>query len=502
MTSDQSARICAVIAEPTMTAARAAILRAAGVAEMMELRLDYLRDFDFNEPGELSALLDGKPLPTIVTCRAVEEGGQQEIAEVTRFGLLGEALRRGAEYCDIEAAHYDAVRAAGLDTSRLIVSYHNFSETPADLAAIYERLTRRPAAVHKIAVRANDIGDALAVFGLLDRATAERRPLIAIAMQGAGLLTRILGPSRGSFLTYGSLGLGHESAPGQVSCDELRNLYHIQRLSGETQITGILGKPLSHSASPRMHNRAFREMGLDFVYLPFEASEVGDFFKRFVRPTTREINWRLRGFSVTIPHKSAVIPFLDELDETARRIGAVNTVVVEGGRLVGYNTDADGAMAPLEVLTNLRGAHCAVIGAGGAARAVIFGLRERGARVTIFARDAAKGSALADEFNVAARSIQALVESDADIVINTTPVGMLNHNEGVSPIPAIVWPGRKIAYDLIYNPPESRFLADARRHGCVTINGAEMLVAQAARQFELWTHRKPAIEVMRAALEK
>jgi 3-dehydroquinate dehydratase / shikimate dehydrogenase len=500
--SERAAKICAVITEPTVAEARAAIKCAAEVADLIELRLDYLRDFDFNKPDELSALLDDKPLPMIVTCRAVDEGGQQEIAEAMRLRLLAEALRLGADYCDIEAAHFDERAAAQLDASRLIVSYHNFSETPADLPNVYERLTRLPAAIHKVAVRANDIHDSLAVFALLDRAADEGRPLIAIAMQEAGMLTRILGPSRGSFLTYGSLGRGHESAPGQVTCAELRDLYRIHRLTPEMQITGVVGHPVGHSASPLMHNRAFRELGLDFVYLPFEVNDVVEFFKRFVRPATREIDWRLRGFSVTIPHKTAVIPLLDELDETAQRIGAVNTVVVEGERLIGYNTDAHGAMAPLDAVIDLREARCAVLGAGGAARAVISGLHECGARVTIFARDPAKADALAHEFNVAVDSIEAIAASDADIIINTTPVGMLNHDEGTSVIPGGVWAGRKVAYDLIYNPRETRFLADARRHGCVTINGVEMLVAQAARQFELWTGHQSPVEVMRAALEE
>jgi 3-dehydroquinate dehydratase/shikimate dehydrogenase len=500
---ERQARICAVITEPTMMEARDAMQRAAGVADMIELRLDYLRDFDFHEPDQLSALLDGKPLPVIITCRAVEEGGQQKIAEAARLRLLAASLQRGADYCDIEAAHYNDAAAAQLDASRLIVSYHNFSETPDYLTTIYERLIRLPAAIHKITVRANDIADSLEVFRLLDRAAAEQRPLIAIAMQEAGMLTRILGPSRGSFLTFGSIARGHESAPGQLTCDELRYLYRIHRLSRDTRIVGIIGKPVSHSASPLMHNRAFHEMGLDYVYLPFEVNDVGEFFRRFVNPSTREIDWRLRGFSVTIPHKTAVIPFLDEIDETAQRIGAVNTLVVEGDRLIGYNTDAHGAIAPLAAIVDLRGARCAVIGAGGSARAVVFGLLERGARVSLFARNPARAAALADEFGIAADHLEAIADSDADIIINTTPVGMMNHNEGESIIPRAAWGNRKIAYDLIYNPLETRFLADARQQGCLPLSGIEMLAAQAARQFELWTDRKPPVELLRAAaLEK
>jgi 3-dehydroquinate dehydratase / shikimate dehydrogenase len=496
-------RICAVITEPTVIQARAAIQRAAEMADLIELRLDYLRDFDFNRPADLNLLLDGKPLPIIVTCRALDEGGQQKIDEAVRLRLLAEAVRRGADYCDIEAAHYDQAAAAELDATRLIVSYHNFTETPGDLTSIYERITRLPAAIHKLTVRANDIGDSLAVFHLLDRAAAEHHSLIAIAMQEAGMLTRIIGPSRGSFLTFGSMARGHESAPGQVTCDELRHLYRIDRLNRDTQIVGIIGKPVSHSASPLMHNRAFHQMALDYVYLPFEVGDVGEFFRRFVLPATREIDWRLRGFSVTIPHKTAVIPFLDELDETAQRIGAVNTVIIEGKRLVGYNTDAHGAIAPLASATDLYRAHCAIIGAGGSARAVVFGLLERGARVSLFTRNPEKARALADEFHIAVDSIEAIFNSDAEIVINTTPVGMRHHDEGQSIIPLAAWRNRRIAYDLIYNPLETRFLADARQAGCATLSGIEMLVAQAARQFELWTGRIPPIDLLRAAaLEK
>jgi 3-dehydroquinate dehydratase/shikimate dehydrogenase len=501
--AERQARICAVITEPTVKEAREAIQRAATVADLIELRLDYLRDFDFNEPARLSALLQPKPLPVIVTCRAPDEGGQQTIDEGVRLRLLAAALEQGADYCDIEAAHYDEPAMMRLDSSRLIVSYHNFNETPSDLMAIYDHLVTRPAAIHKITVRAGDLSDSLAVFRLLDRAASEGRRVIAIAMQEAGMLTRILGPSHGSFLTFGSLARGHESAPGQMTCDELRDVYRVHSLSRDTQVVGIIGKPVSHSASPLMHNLAFREMGLDYGYLPFEVSDVSTFFKRFVQPATREMDWRLRGFSVTIPHKTAVIPFLDEIDATARRIGAVNTVVVEENRLLGYNTDAYGAIAPLADLIELRATPCAVIGAGGSARAVVYGLIERGARVTIFARDINRAAALGDEFGVEVNQIAAIGESEAEVIINTTPVGMSSHDEGASVIPAEAWRGRRIAYDLVYNPLETRFLSDARRMGCQVLSGIEMLVAQAARQFELWTGRQPSIETMRqAALTK
>ncbi len=500
--SENSARICAVITEETIDAARAAIKQAASVADLIEVRLDYLTDFDFTDLNVLRDLLKDSSLPAIITCRAVSEGGRQEVDDDVRLRLLA-AATRFADYCDVEAAHYEQLLRFSPDSSRLIVSCHDFSGTPADLDAIYDRITFLPAAVHKIVTRANNVADSLAIFKLLERARAEQRPLIALAMGEAGLITRVLGPAFGSFLTYGTLGRGKESAPGQPSCDELVNIYRVHRISRATSITGILGSPVAHSASPAMHNRAFAELDLDFVYLPFEFADLAAFFRRFVRPETREIDFHLSGLSVTIPHKRDVIPLLDELDETARGTGAVNTVVVTDGRLIGYNTDVRGAMEPLEKVTPLAGESCAVIGAGGAGRAVIHGLLERGARVQVFTRNADKASELTDSFGVNVSTIESLESSNAQIVINTTPIGMRGHSEGSSAVPRASLRGRRVAYDLVYNPLETRFLADAREEGCITISGLEMLVAQAALQFELWTNSKPPIDLMRgAALEK
>ncbi len=497
--SENPVRVCAVIAEVTMDAARTAIRRTASIADLIEVRLDYLRDFDFANLDDLRALLEGKPLPTIITCRATSEGGIQQVDDRIRLRLLIEGARLVADYCDIEATHYAQASALSPDISRLIVSYHNFDETPADLEAVYNRLTALPAVVHKIVTRANTITDSLAIFNSLERARREGTRLIAIAMGQAGIITRVLGPSRGSFLTYGSLASGKESAQGQLTCEELIDLYRIRRLSRGTSITGIIGSPIAHSASPAMHNRAFAELDLDFVYLPFEVDGLAEFFGRFVSPATREIDWNLRGFSVTIPHKSAVIPLLDEVNESAHKVGAVNTVVVNEGRLSGYNTDVQGAMEPLEKVCELNGENCGVIGAGGAARAVICGLLERGARVRVFARNSQMARSISESFGVAVSPIESLASSDVRVVINTTPVGMRGHSEGSSPLPGKALQGRLIVYDLVYNPLDTKLLIDARAAGCRTVSGLEMLIAQAALQFELWTGKNPPIGAMHAA---
>ncbi|MEK6300875.1 MAG: shikimate dehydrogenase [Acidobacteriota bacterium] len=496
---ESPARICAVITEQTTAEARAAIFRAEGQADLIELRLDYLRDFDFTSNEALGPLLEGKPLPVILTCRSAEEGGNQVIENAIRLKLLVEGAKRFGDYCDIEAAHYPAAANLSPDLSRLIVSHHNFAETPADLDEVYDRVTALPASVHKIVTKANNIGDSLAIFRLLDRARSDGKKVIALAMGEAGIVTRVLGPSRGCFLTYGSLAPGKESAAGQLICDELANLYRVRQVSRQTVVTGIIGSPVAHSASPAMHNRAFAELGLDFVYLPLEVENVAAFFTRFVQSETREIDLNLRGFSVTLPHKTAVIPLLDELDPAAREAGAVNTVVIDDkGKLWGYNTDVRGAMEPLGRVCSLEGESCAVIGAGGAARAVVYGLLERGARVSVFARDAVRAGVFAERFGVSVFPLALFSSSDARVVINTTPVGMRGHHEGSSPVPRESLRGRRIAYDLVYNPLRTQFLIDASDEGCVTISGLEMLIAQAALQFELWTGEKPPIEVMRA----
>jgi 3-dehydroquinate dehydratase/shikimate dehydrogenase len=501
--SENPARICAVITEETFGAAGAALQRASQVADLAELRLDYLRDFDFNDSSALRALLGHKPLPVIITCRAVAEGGRQAVDDSVRLRLLVEGARHLADYCDIEAAYYDRAAALSPDLSRLIVSYHNFTETPSDLNSVYNRLTGLPAAVHKIVTRANSVTDSLAVTNLIEHARARQQEIIAIAMGEAGLMTRVLGPAFGNFLTYGSLDAGNKSAPGQPTCDELGNLYRVRRVSRNTRITGIIGSPVSHSASPAMHNRAFAELGLDFIYFPLEVNNLNEFFGRLVRPATRELDWNLRGFSVTVPHKRAVIPQLDEVDSIAERVGAVNTVVVKDDRLIGHNTDVQAAIEPLARIAPLADLRCAVLGAGGGSRAVVFALLERGARVEVFARDPVKASAWSEPLGVSSAPLDAFASSRAEIVINTTPLGMHGHSEGSSPVPAPVLRSRSIAYDLVYNPIETQFIKDARAAGCETISGLEMLIAQGALQFELWTGLKAPIDAMRgAAIEK
>ncbi|MEW6208135.1 MAG: shikimate dehydrogenase [Acidobacteriota bacterium] len=492
--SQNRAGICAVIAEESVESARAALREAALCADLAEVRLDYLNDFDFTRPENLRALLEDKPLPVIITCRSSSEGGRQQVAEDARIRLLiGGA--QWADWCDIESSSFEQAANLSPDYSRLIVSYHNFSETPSDIETVYEKLSHLPTAVCKIATRANRYADSVSILRLLDRARSEGKNLIALAMGEAGVITRVMSLARGGFLTFGSLSIGRESAPGQLTCRELKHLYRVDSLSPKTAITGIIGKPVHHSASPAMHSAAFEAMSLDMVYLPFEVDDLGEFFDSIQSE-------RVSGLSVTIPHKVAVMSLMDEIDETAQKIGAVNTVVMRDGRLSGYNTDAAGAMEPLEKICDLKRESCAVLGAGGAARAVVCGLVERGAAVTVFARDTERAQTLAESFGVRVLPFSEFAASRATIVINTTPVGMRGHSEDQSPVPRASLGDRRIVYDLVYNPLETRFLRDAKEEGCCVVTGLDMLIAQAALQFRLWTGLDAPAELMRrAALE-
>jgi 3-dehydroquinate dehydratase/shikimate dehydrogenase len=324
--------------------------------------------------------------------------------------------------------------------------------------------------------------------------------MIAIAMGAAGLPTRVLAPARGALLTFGSLDAQHASAPGQVSADELRHLYRLASLNEQTLITGLIGAPIAHSVSPHMHNAAFASLGLNGVYLPLEVDQLAFFMRRMVRPATRELDWKLRGLSVTAPHKTAIIEHLDEIDSAAREIGAVNTVVVgEDGRLFGCNTDAAAAIAPLKQQADLNGARVAVLGAGGAARAVLWQLRREGARTTIFARDLPRAANTAEQFGAELAPLGDASFGDFDVVINTTPLGTRGALVDESVVTASQLRGASLVYDLVYNPPETRLLREARAAGCRVLGGLPMLIAQAAEQFRLWTNQEPPPFVMHEA---
>jgi 3-dehydroquinate dehydratase/shikimate dehydrogenase len=481
---------------------RQSVARAAEIGDLIELRLDCLPEDNRESWPELVGVTS---LPIILTLRPDEQGGKANVSlkDRLKFWSSIENVQERVMF-DVELdVISDALANEALDTSRIICSHHQFEGEIADVESVYECMVPQPAAVLKIAVRADDAIDCLAIFKLLERAKREGRELIAIAMGQAGVMTRILGPSRGSFLTFGSLDDDTATAPGQLTARELRDVYRIDRINRQTQIMGLIGHPVAHSISPQIHNAAFAGSDADAVFIPFEVQNIDAFMGRMVRKATREIDWNVRGLSVTAPHKTAVIQHLDWLDPAAQEIGAVNTVVVTDDALLGYNTDGPAFLETLsgriDSFENLR---CAVIGAGGAARGVVWALKHAGAAVSLFVRNSAKARSIGDDFQTAIHELAKTNFKEFDVVVNATPLGTRGAHQSDTPVQAEQLRGMRLAYDLVYNPLDTQFMREAKMAGCETIGGLEMLIAQAVAQFKLWTGADPNVATMRAAAEK
>ncbi|MDQ3181196.1 MAG: shikimate dehydrogenase, partial [Acidobacteriota bacterium] len=394
---------------------------------------------------------------------------------------------------------YDLTNLQKVSNPLTIRSFHNFSGVPENLYELFETLSAQ-SKVTKIAVHADDIADSLVVWQLLKKAKSENKQIIPIAMGEAGKWTRILGLAHGAFMVYASLESSKETASGQIPAQDLIEIYRVKELNEQTEIYGIIGNPVSQSLSPPMHNAAFKFYNLNAVYIPFAVKNLDEFIRKFLKESGLDI----KGFSVTIPHKQAIIKYLDFIDETAEAIGAVNTVKIIGGKLHGYNTDADGFVEPLKnSYGDLKDAKAAVLGNGGAARACIYALKQENADVTIFARDLAKAEILANKFQVKSQELSKADFNDFEIVVNSTTLGMKGILENETPAVAEQIARVKFVYDLVYNPFETRFLKEAKSVFVPTLGGMAMLIAQAMKQFEIWTGKvAPTKEMSQAALKK
>ncbi|HET6442311.1 MAG TPA: shikimate dehydrogenase [Phycisphaerae bacterium] len=483
--------LCVSLMPETTDRAREGLIRAARAAEpsgragrvLAEIRLDAMCEFD------LARLLADSPCPVIVTYRPRREGGLYDGPEGKRLETLRQAARLGARYIDVE---HDALRSLGdVPPDRLIVSYHNFERTPEDLAVIHARLAKMGAAVVKVAVTANHILDTVPVLRLLKEATV---PTIALSMGERGILTRILAPKFGGFLTYAADNGGREAGPGQVTVGEMCNLYRVGRIGPGTQVYGVIADPVGHSLSPRIHNAAFAETDLDAVYLPLWVE--GDAAK-FVSGV-REFDFD--GYSVTIPHKQSVMRAMDEINPLACRIGAMNTVQRRtDGSLFGTNTDITAGIAAIEAVVGkgwLKGKRALMIGAGGVGRAMAFGLADAGAEVTITDIDPKRAESLARDAGASTCPIDATQDQPCDILLNCTPVGM-HPNTDASPVPKKMLREELVVYDAVYNPAETRLLREARAAGCRTVAGINHFIRQAVEQFELWTGQSAPVQMMR-----
>ena len=452
-------------------------LGAPPEASLVELRLDRLK------PEDLEPLMASPGKPRIATCRSRAQGGVFGGTEEERQGMLRLAVALGAEFVDLEFESDDETLLGQTGASRPILSYHHRGGTPLDLEAIYRRMAERaPGAILKLIPYADACSDNLRVRALLRQARAEERDLIAFCMGDRGQVSRILARAWGSWGVYAPARSEAATAPGQLLLSQLADLYREDLLQDGTPLTGVLGHPVSFSLSPLIYNRAYREMNMEGCFLPFDAEVVAEFL-----PLLSELP--ITGLAVTHPHKESLVPHCDELDASASDLGAVNTVVRRWNRLVGFNTDREGTLRALRPLMDLRGIRAGVLGAGGAAVAVGSALTQSGARVTLFSRDAARGTAAAARAGCAAESWGAAGRFRGDLLVNATPVGM-GQSPGESPV---AWDEirAEVAFDLVMQPPLTEFLSCARRSGARILGGASLFLEQATLQFEILTG-KPA----------
>jgi 3-dehydroquinate dehydratase/shikimate dehydrogenase len=431
----------------------------------------------------------------IATCRRAEAGGLFQGTVEEQVELLAAAVHAGCQQVDLEFESLASGGAALLrrfSPGRVVVSYHDFKQT-RPLKGIYRRLARLPVAAIKIATYARCLRDNLQIYRLLKAYRHQRPKLVALAMGPCGIPSRVLAVQWGSWLTYASPGNHAGTASGQLPADYMRNIYRADRLDHRTQLYGVVGSHASISLSPVMQNAAFQAKRVNAVYLPCETKQLADFLA-----LAREL--KFLGFSVTMPFKRAILRHLDWVDPLAERIGACNTVAVRAGKRLGWNTDAAAVVEVLAKRLRLAGSRMLILGAGGAGRAAAFALRAEGAELLIADGREQVARELARKISAQAVPWEETGNLDVDALINATPVGMAPHTDG---IPVDLARLRvRVVFDLVYYPTETRLLHEARGRGLITISGLEMLVAQGARQFEIWTGQTAPRALMEQALRQ
>ncbi len=462
-------------------------------ADLVEFRVDALRH---PTAGDLKRLASALGPRAIATLRSPAQGGFHGLDRGARRALLLEACRLPFRFVDAElttdAEHLaEYAKLAKSRAKDLIVSHHfDGPAAPEEVGEILDACLAQ-GRVAKVAVPVAAVDEAVALVDL-----AQRRPparFVLIGMGPAGALTRALAAHMGQEIQYA---IGNRStAPGQLGLAAA-----LRVRSKDAFVLGLLGHPLDHSFSPALHEAALEALRLPGVYLPFDMGDPS------VEPFLAAADHlRLRGLSVTIPYKETVAGLVDELDGDAEALEAVNTVVLHEGWAKGHNTDTFGFRMSLRSLGLRLGERRAlVVGAGGAARAVVHVLLREGADVAVANRTLARAEALADAFD---EDIAVLSPEEGarkgpwDLLVNATPAGTLGV-ETALPVPEAILARTVFVYDLVYNPAETPLLAAARRAGVRGTNGMEMLLQQAAKSFELWTGKSAPFDAMKRALRE
>lgn len=467
--------------------ARACLRRGA---DLVEFRIDALRH---PTAGDLKKLASALGPRSIATLRSSAEGGFHGLDRGVRHALLREACHLPFRYVDAElttdAEHLEEyAKLAKSRAKDLIVSHHFGEPTEADRVAEILDACLAQGTVGKTATPVASVDEARELVELARQRSRER--FVLIGMGEPGMITRALAAETGQEFQYASG--NRETAPGQLNLEAA-----LRARSKDVFVLGLIGHPVSHSVSPAIHEAALRATGLHGLYLPFDLA--AESLEPFLQSAE---SLRVRGLNVTIPHKERAAELVDELDGDAEALDAVNTLVLHEGWMKGHNTDVFGFRMSLRSLGLRVGERRAlVVGAGGAAKAVVHVLLREGAQVTVTNRTPERADRLADSFE---ESIDVLSMGDVarkgpwDLLVNATPVGTAGMDGGL-PVPDEVIGRVGFVYDLVYNPPETPLLAAARARGLRGTNGLEMLLQQAAKSFELWTGASAPFEAMRRA---
>ncbi|MDR3792624.1 MAG: shikimate dehydrogenase [Terracidiphilus sp.] len=493
-------KLCVAIQAATATEMWERAEAAARDTGFLEFRLDSLSKPAAALAGLRDLLARHRDLVAIGTCRRQANGGNFTGSLQAELDLLISAAVAGCRIVDLEVESAEEAKPAQLEKFRanlsaagaaLLVSFHDFTRTK-NLRTEADRIQAFHPDFVKVVSTAKALADNLEVLHLIQERSSSTR-IVGIAMGEEGIVSRVLGPRAGASFTFAAPDLGEGTAPGQVNARTLRDLYRIEQLDQATRIFGVAGNPIGHSLSPLMHNTAFRKEGVNAIMLPLRVKSAGDLLALI-----RQLP--LAGCAVTMPLKQEVLPHLANMDPLTQRIGACNTLRTGAdGKLYGFNTDVAGVVRPLERRIQLKGARIAVLGAGGAARAAVFGLVEQGAEVFIVNRTHETAQVLARQAKAKALKRELMKKQHFDAIVNTTPCGMKGVKEQL-PLEENEL-NASLVFDMVYNPLETPLLRLAASRGIAIVSGTEMFVQQGARQFEIWTGKPAPIAEMTRVVE-
>ncbi len=459
--------LIAVITGPSYLSASRQIAKAKS-ADVLEFRLDLFEKLDL----EKIKLLMPKDKKVIFSLRKEDQGGNYNKTSLNRLKDLRDLLSLRPCYLDLE---YDVSESFineiknAYPNLQIILSYHNFENTPEDLEDLFSNIKKEKVDLYKIAVYANSSLDAMRLMKFIRN---KKEKIIGIAMGEKGAFTRIIAPVFNSSFIYAFI--DKPVALGQFSINDLMSIYDIKKVNSNTKIYALIGEPVDHSIGHIFHNKRFNNFDQNSIYIKISVNknELSGFIKY-----AKDLFFK--GFSVTMPLKKEILNFVDK---DLSKVGAINTVELKNSKLIGYNTDGKACVSLLLGKINLRNKKVILLGAGGVACAIAHEIRKYTKDVLIFNRDIQKAKKLADKLGLLSFSIYDLndhIQKGYDIIINATSCSMNDHLI----ISSEAFKEGLIALDVVSKPIDTIFLKEAKNKGLKTINGLELFIEQAKSQF-------------------